>query len=386
MLKNRLHADREPHEYPRRILLAATGLSPQVVTETIYALAVAGRPAFIPTEVRLITTTEGAERVKLELLHAKNGWFHRLRTDYHLPPITFRIEHLHVIEDAAGRRLSDIRDPAGNTNAADFITSVVRELTQDADCALHVSIAGGRKTMGFYTGYALSLYGREQDRLSHVLVNAPYESHPQFFYPTTQSQVIYTHGPDQRPFDTRDAEVKLAVIPFVRLRDGLGTGLLDGQASFSSVVADAQRTIPPVRLELNLSDCTVEAGGESFRMEPSKFAFYWMLAEYARQGCPGIHWSEKGADEFLEYYRRMVNEYSGPYERAETAFLHGWTGDNVNPTKRHINRKLEQHLGRRHAAPYLIENIEHIPNSNYRRFGLKLSPDTIHITGRAPFE
>ena len=30
--------------------------------------------------------------------------------------------------------------------------------------------------MGFYLGYALSLYGRTQDRLSHVLVSSPYES------------------------------------------------------------------------------------------------------------------------------------------------------------------------------------------------------------------
>jgi CRISPR-associated protein (TIGR02584 family) len=28
---------------------------------------------------------------------------------------------------------------------------------------------GERKTMGFYVGYALSLFGRAQDRLSHVI-------------------------------------------------------------------------------------------------------------------------------------------------------------------------------------------------------------------------
>ncbi|MBF4102237.1 hypothetical protein INT80_01850 [Gallibacterium anatis] len=41
---------------------------------------------------------------------------------------------------------------------------------------MHVSIAGGRKTMGFFAGYALSLYGRAQDSLSHVLVSAEYEA------------------------------------------------------------------------------------------------------------------------------------------------------------------------------------------------------------------
>ncbi len=387
MSKLKHDASPQPHEYPRRIVLAATGLSPQVVTETIYALAVVGQPAFPPTEVRLITTTEGAKRAQLQLLHADSGWFHRLRRDYDLPPITFSADHIHIIEDADGQPLSDIREPVDNTNAADCITSVVRELTQDDSCALHVSIAGGRKTMGFYTGYALSLYGREQNRLSHVLVNAPYESHPQFFYPTPQSQVIYTRGPDERPFDTRDAQVKLASIPFVRLRDGLDENLLNGKASFSSVVADAQRAIPPVHLELNLANCTVEAGGESFAIKPSLFAFYWMLAERARQGRPGLHWSEEGvATELLGYYRRVGNPYSGPYERAEKAFAHGLTGENVDPNKRHIKTALEKHLGRRRAAPYLITKLERLPNTNYRRFGLTLPPEAIHITDSAPFE
>ena len=43
--------------HPRRILLAVTGLSPQVVTETLYALGVAeqGEAAFLPTDIHLIT-------------------------------------------------------------------------------------------------------------------------------------------------------------------------------------------------------------------------------------------------------------------------------------------------------------------------------------------
>lgn len=36
-----------PHAGERRILLAVTGLSPQVVTETFFALAVERWPAFV---------------------------------------------------------------------------------------------------------------------------------------------------------------------------------------------------------------------------------------------------------------------------------------------------------------------------------------------------
>ena len=79
------HGSVEPHVYPRRILLAVTGLSPQFVTETIDALAVAGRPAFQPTEVHLLTTVEGKRNAELSLL-AGDAWLGQLCDEYDLHP------------------------------------------------------------------------------------------------------------------------------------------------------------------------------------------------------------------------------------------------------------------------------------------------------------
>ena len=373
---------RQPHEHPRRILVAVTGLSPQVVTETLYALAIKTTPAFVPTEIRLVTTKEGADRAELLLLHPESGWFHRLRADYGLPPIAFELDRIHVLTDARGQPLDDIRSLADNTRAADIITDVIRALTQDADSALHVSIAGGRKTMGFYLGYALSLYGREQDRLSHVLVSAHYESNQHFFYPSPTSRVIHTPPPNGRPLDARDAEVTLADIPFVRLREGLNRELMEGESSFSQAVAQAQRALPKLALALDPATRTVEAGGESFVLSRARFAFYWMLAERARSGLPGLHWSDSGIEtEFLAYRARLVNPASGTYERAEEAYARGFTAEDVNPLKAHIKRQLERHLGRRRAAPYLVQALERLPGTKYTRFGLRLPPEAIRIVG-----
>lgn len=165
-----------PHAYPRRILLAVCGLSPQVITETLHALAVERQPAFVPTEIRLITTSEGAERARLSLLSEEPGRLARLCRDYDLPAITFGFEDIEVLRDASGAPLADIRTPEDNLRMADLITARVRTLTADPGSALHISIAGGRKTMGYSVGYALSLFGRPQDRLSHVLVAEPFES------------------------------------------------------------------------------------------------------------------------------------------------------------------------------------------------------------------
>ncbi|HKM71076.1 MAG TPA: hypothetical protein VJX94_13665 [Stellaceae bacterium] len=59
----------EPASYPRCILLAVTGLSPQIVTETLYALAVTGSPAWAPTEIRIITTRRGAGEAQYPCYH-----------------------------------------------------------------------------------------------------------------------------------------------------------------------------------------------------------------------------------------------------------------------------------------------------------------------------
>ena len=374
----------KPQDYATRILVAVTGLSPQIVTETLYALAVAPTPSarFVPTRVQLITTEEGAARANDSLLNPCRGWLHALLSDYRLPAIEFGPQHIVVLKDGAGRPLDDIRTRGDNERAADAITEEIRRLTRDDDTALHVSIAGGRKTMGFYLGYALSLYGRAQDRLSHVLVSAPYESHAEFFYPAPQRRIIRDR--DGREYDAHDARVTLAEIPFVRLRAALGRDLLDGSASFSTVVEQAQRALPPVGLVLSPANCMVTAGGETFGLEPSKFALYWLLARRVLRGRPAAHWSEDDfMTQLLDYYGRIEITGPGEYERIETAYEGGRGDQIVNPAKAHINRTLCQRLGERRAAPYLIVPLAPIPTTRRKRFGLRLPPSAIRIRGAA---
>lgn len=67
---------------PHRILLAVTGLSPQIVTETLYALCVTQSPAWIPDSIHLITSQEGGERARLALLDPEHGQFPAFCRDY----------------------------------------------------------------------------------------------------------------------------------------------------------------------------------------------------------------------------------------------------------------------------------------------------------------
>ena len=344
--------ERMPGQYSRRILLAVTGLSPQIVTETLYALAVnyGHRPPFVPTEIHVVTTQQGHESARLTLLSDDPGWFYRLCSDYGLQHIAFGVENIHVLRDPDGAELTDIRTPADNESAADTITEWVREFTADADSALHVSIAGGRKTMGYYAGYALSLYGRSQDRLSHVLVSSPFESLPEFFYPSLHSRVIYSRAPKSQPLDTRDATVTLAEIPFVSLRHGLPHRLIEGRARFSESVDAARLTLGAPTLDIDLGRRRVRCSGRIVALPPTELAF---IAWFARREVAGLGPvaappegapSPEYAEQYLKEYRRIIGPM-GSDDRARVRFKYGMDKEMFLETKSKLGKILRNSLG-----------------------------------------
>ena len=366
---------------PRRILLAVTGLSPQIVTETVHALATRKDAAWIPDEVHLISTTKGADNARLQLLSEQPGWFHRLRADYRLPDIAFPESNIHVIRRADGSLLDDIRDDADNTLAADFICEKVRELTADAHSELHASIAGGRKTMGFYLGYAMSLYGRPQDRLSHVLVSEPFETQKDFFYPTPSTCVIH----DQRSglaLDCREARVWLGDIPFVRLREKLPHDLIEGRANYSQAVAEVQKALPPLKLVLRPASLEVIMGGETLTLTPKNFAFYWMFAERAQAGKDGLHWRhENFKHELLDKLSKLISHLSGEFEKVENGLsCFNDFENNFDRTKSKVNAQIQSTLGRR-GAIYKLNKTDKKKNSPTI---LNLPPEAIEIDRRPP--
>ena len=346
-----------PSSFPRRVLLAVCGLSPQIVTETIYALASSAETPFVPTEVHLITTREGAQRAELSLLSDDLGWFHKLCEDYHLPGISFGRKHIHVMRDANERGMDDIRSLDNNRAAADFITARVREFSADPGCALHVSIAGGRKTMGFYLGYALSLYGRPQDRLSHVLVSEPFENSIDFFYPTPYSRVLQTR--DGKLADTAMAEVTLAEIPFVSLRHGLPQALLSGHASFSETVAAAQAALAPPELVIDLARRRIRAGGREIELPPAELALLAVFARGALAGSAPLSAPTKGvpdkawAQRYLREYRAITGIMSGT-DATQDALQDGMDGEYFSQRKSKLERRMKAALGPA-ASVYRIE-------------------------------
>lgn len=367
----------DPSTFRRRILVAVTGLSPQIVTETLFALAVQQKPAFLPTEVHLITTKEGAQRARLSLLSDSPGGFHSLRKDYDLPEIDFPEDNIHVLIDAAGKPLDDIRTPEDNRIAADLITSLLRQLTADPDSALHVSIAGGRKTMGFFIGYALTLFGRPQDRLSHVLVSAPFESSYQFFYPTPYPKVIEIG--DKQLADTATAQVTLAEIPYVSLRHGLPQPLLEGHASYNDTVDAARQSLGPAELVIDVRQRLISASGMRLKLPPAQLALLLVFARRKLSGEDAIGAPDKNVPDmsWAEHYLAELHHIAGPLgdtDAAEHALRNGMDGNYFSTALSRLRKLLNRNLGNA-SRPYLIDD----GNCRPRQYSLALLASAITL-------
>jgi CRISPR-associated protein (TIGR02584 family) len=304
------------------ILVCVTGLTPQVVTETLYALVVLqGRPW--PAEIHLITSQEGAERARLDLLWPGTGQLWALWEQYGQGKKSSapRCDDstIHVIGQGL-KPVGDLRTTADNEAAADTILDVVRGLTAEPGNRLHFSIAGGRKTMTYYLGYCASLLGRRGDSVSHVMVSAPFENMPSFFFPPKKPAVI--HDRDNRPHSTKDAVIDLAPVPFIRLRGRVPPFLLTERHSFSNTVKliDALEnphlslTLTPSREAGAALDCSVSVmEGAAIRVPAKVFSLLWMFASISPDPETGAqmssqNWRFKYMDTLMPVYRAITDE------------------------------------------------------------------------------
>lgn len=284
------------------ILITVLGSSPAILTETLFALIKKNR---FPTKLHVITTgfgMESFERMKLRQ-HIEN-----LCAEYAMPTDLLGNIEFHVAKYADGTAISDIRNEQDQVIMADAITSIIRSLTADKNTIIDASIAGGRKSMSFYMGYIFSMFAREQDRLSHVLVDPQYEN-TNFLYPTRTSQyVTHLFGEnkgqiklvDGKPLDAMDAKdsVLLAEIPFIRLNQSLqnadDTFVAGGALSYSECINAYNLSVAPekIRLIVNPKELTVKVNEWTIELPPEHMALYTLMIEDTLSGNFGLFRSD----------------------------------------------------------------------------------------------
>lgn len=268
----------------REVLIFVAGATPQIITETIYALAMHNPPVYAD-ELHIITTTQGRKAILGQLVEHEH--LQRLCTDYRIPQLALDMSSFIILNDAGGDELSDIRTASDNESAGNCISSFIRAKAAEEGTRLHCSLAGGRKTMSFYLGSALQLFGRAQDRLYHILVPSGFESHPAFYYPTLNDMYIEGRMADgsSQTLNAREAIVQLAELPFVKL----GELAPKGAETYRDMVRIGQHEVDTSshqpRLQVCFDERTLHIGDATVELVPIQLMLYLAVLRQKTDHC-----------------------------------------------------------------------------------------------------
>jgi len=372
----------------REVFIFIAGATPQVITETIYALAMQN-PSVYPDEIHIITTKQGQEVIENSLI--KKGIMKSLAKEYDLPPFPLNKDSFIIPKDTSGNPLDDIRNESENEAMGDLITSFIKEKAKDQSARLHCSLAGGRKTMSFYLGSSLQLFGRPWDKLYHVLVSPEFESNPEFYYKPKKDKILKKDG---KTLHTRDAKINLAELPFIRLRDKISFG----SKGFKEIIQEGQKEIDTATMQpqinVNLFERTIYIRDNLIEMVPIQLMIY---TAYLRQKMDHCKYPERtycfdctdcfpsivdlstrpALEEMAKDYKKI---YSIQPSKAEDLFdkhKDGLEQSTIRQNISKINRTIKEQLIDETLHPYyIITSVRKYAGSKY---GVRVEKEKIKI-------
>ena len=299
------------------VVAAVVGESPAVVTETLWWLF-KHRPHDRPERIVIFTTTAGRKLIRGKyddpttvppthrsqplagLPSSHHAWEEddlmlalcRLCREWQrLVPIV----EIHVPPGEGGREIQDIRTAADDRGFGNRVFQKIRELTERPDApVVHASIAGGRKTMGTRLASVLSMFGRPQDELSHVLVTDRELEGAGYWCPSEQPgtpvRITYRDGTTKKRDVSEGSVVQLVYQRFWPLRGLIDEPVLKGEKEINldelELVIESMVNSPPVSFHNPSHTVTVGAPAAprarpSFRarfaLQPAQYALYRTL-------------------------------------------------------------------------------------------------------------
>jgi CRISPR-associated protein (TIGR02584 family) len=379
-----MHTTPNRQTAPKHVLISVVGLSPQVITETLYCYWCLASPPIPITEVFALTTLRGKQALE-ETLLGDNGQLKSLCSDYNLPPIRLDLANVHLLKDADGQPLKDISSVIDNEALADQLFAFVRKLATSTDICLHASIAGGRKTMGLYIGLAMQFYGRPGDTLSHVLVNPELENQEFFYPPPDGADVVLNDG---RTIPATEIRLELAEIPLLLLREKIPFLKEHTNAGYTELIEIAQReynalqAISPVIV--NTFSCCLKIGEVTINLTPLELALYLFFARRHLEGQVEDRYSISRSDIreglLTAALRDIVSQIPARDFRLEG--LKGWENDPIarfSQTRSNINRKIRERLDDPQSTHYQIQSWNPSSNQDDICYGLALAKDSIQF-------
>jgi hypothetical protein len=206
---------------------------------------------------------------------------------------------------------------------------------------------------------ALSLLGRPQDRLTHVLVSEPFEDpglKPRFYFPA-QPETLHQHRTGG-VHKSDAARIWLADVPFVRLRELFPKQLGRYPGSFSSLVQTyaerIQQISGPPEITLNDTELSIIVEGIRVELGVREYALLAFLSERCRDNLPAYGQQKDCLTDFSAWLTTWGKRF-GPVSR-QREVAENWRqpgDDDLRKQLSSIRAKFKQ-AGLGHWEPFLL--------------------------------
>lgn len=373
----------EMDEAPEVVLFAAIGLTPAVLTETIWALAEEG-PRSVPDRIVVCTTARGKERIE-QVFFRDHRWQEFVRElerafgEDFSDKLRFGPtgDSLRVIPTyRQDRELEDILTTEDNQAVGDFFLEHLRPFAESENIRIIASIAGGRKSMGALLLTVMSLIGREEDRVCHVLVEEPWDRVQGVLFP--EKGRGYAHPDDGVLLDAGDMKIHLADIPFVPLRQIFPHEVSRFSGSYRGLLSRlrcrSSRLSEQLQVVLDPARGSCHTAGKSLDLSPREYLFLLSFAVRASEGRGPLatfaQFPEDDARSLAESYRKKDDP--GHWSHDALQWLQSL---DANEDLRKIAMSIRRKAAQSGVEPVAISRI--VPGKGY--IGIELSPTQISI-------
>lgn len=371
----------------KNILLSVVGLSPQIITETLYAIYQAGKDI---NEIVVITTSQGKEKIYSNLLAGKDGSFYKFLNEYDIPTnsILFNHDSIHVICDEHGNSISDLTNEDENRYLLKLCLEITFNLTNSDEIAIFFSVAGGRKTMSSCLTLAAQLYGRPQDRLCHVLISPEFESNHNFYYPPKINKSVKLKNKNGEIFykNTKYAKVNLVNIPFISIRKYLTNENLKQVKDPGTLMLSLVQDVKPI-LRVDFTSKKIIYKDIELDLMPAHLALYGFFVLQKKKCKKEIEMCGSCTDCFLKSYEildrqsEITDTYkklrgSRPVNEMQGEGIVNLDNDNLRSFKSKIKKLLETGFGSQALKEIEIASIGSRPDT---RYGIKIDKSKLEI-------
>jgi CRISPR-associated protein (TIGR02584 family) len=284
------------NETTQTILISLVGATPAVLTETVWSLATKADP-IIPDRIIALSTAPGARLLKEKLFI--NGHWERMLAELKSRgvPLDGKLkfgpiaDSIRVFPDLSrARELDDIRSLEDNQAVAEFFMEIIRSFTENDSTRLIVSIAGGRKTTSALLHSVMTLLGRAQDQINHILINDEWIYQKDFLYPGCKGKFIDRET--GKALSSADALLELVDVPFVPLRYLFARDLERSAGSYVELMNQLRtRTInvdDDLLIQMDTLRGSLSVTGRDISLSSNEFLLYLFFAIRAKEGNPPV--------------------------------------------------------------------------------------------------